>query len=1202
MKKSKLLAVIITVLATVCMFTLFASAEEPVQEGFVYNAEGGYYEYYEYGYKVVDCEIWISGYNANFRFDEEGRMLDDEWYLDEEGNKYYYLPGGYRADNDRVFVIDGKHYAFNHNGVLYRDCICRIYSNELDGYSWGRAREDGTLYVDQWYLDEETNEWYYYGADGTSPKGVTYIGGNPYYIGYEGRMTTGTFYVTVGNDEKLYVYRTKENGVLFRNEWDGDNAKWYYTDDCSAAQGYMFVDGAYHLFSEYGFLYTYTVEKDFLTGISYTCDRNGIAKPLNVNGWSYVDNTYYYCENGDAYKDGIYKIGDAYYFFQFHGKMLQNETYFAPIEPVGFVQYRAKESGALYQNEWYSKTTNNGTGTESYLHKEYYGEDFNGCREGFHTIDGDLYYFISNGVNSNHLLDYIDDAVYVTDADCKLVKYNNCWILNKGNWYYVENNKLIKNNVKEIGGVLYGFDYQGVMYENCIVEIYDRSSSTRGYKYYIATKGGAILTTPGWTVFEGKYYYVTEDGSLHQGELTLGDTNYYLNPAMIEGTYGAEQIYNDATDEYDYKLYVVLPNGVKQSITAEGYYNTQDGRVLVENGKLYQGWKQIDGNWYYLNPAFIEGQARYIDSSYYYFDNTGKMVANGWHYRGNSYIYADEYGRLTTGAAEIGGVLYGFDSNGTLLTDGYFHFDDEIYVTDANGRAYLLESDGWNLVNGYWYFVKEYDDGYDSYKELATDYMYLVENDKEVVYSFSWNSGRMLTNYYDGDCYFGADGRRVTKSWLLTEKGWMYFDPYQYWNGCYNIDGVDYYFDNGVMQTNGTYYDIYGGYCYVVDASGVVTSSFPVSDGIHYSGNTAYMYKNGELYDGWYGEYYFDNGYMAIDTSIEYNGNLYYLDGHGKYIRGWYKSGDSWIYADQSGVVVTNQWVQSGSSWYYASEYGWMYNGGVFYIEAEDKYAKFDKNGIYQGYVDYRVPTGTPYSWEYRDGNWYYYTSTGVAAYSCEMLLGNTWYAFDFEGKMIADNFYNQHYYQASGARLEASYQWALINNKWVYFGSDSKVKTGWINLNGTRYYIDYYIKSDNNYTNYIYEMVAGYAVIYNEVYRFSASGAYEGKHTTDGWVQLYNGNFAYIKDGKVLTEGVYNINGTNYAFDSSGEMLADGGNYIEGFGFVYASASGALYTPGWHNTANGWIYVKSNGRACESGVCLINGVQYFFSAGYWVP
>jgi len=1198
MKKSKLLIALIAVIALFIMLPATASAVEDDFTGFVYVEDGNYYEYYWYGSKVVDGEFWDEEYQAHFRVDEEGRLLSDEWYLGDDG-WYFYKAGGYRAESESL-QIGGVYYAFNNDGVMVDGRDEEIYFIDKDQWVFVRAKAGGPIYVNEWYLDED-GTWYYYGENGYTTEGVLEYGGNCYYIGYRGEMyADGEYNIYDEAADKWVWYRIKPNGVLYRNEWyeNEHDAKYYYTDDCTAAQGYLTVDGVNHFFSEDGCMHRGGSIFDEKSGQSYLISYRGVATQLNANGWTLVGKDYYYCEDGQMLTDGIYEIGGASYYFYGDGIMLQNDYVY---DYENNARYRAGASGALYRNQW-ALSDEYGWGYDRW---EYYGDDFKGYEDGIYTIGNAEYMFRSNIAVSDELIAYngVEGGVYVADKSCALTKHSNGWLLFDDTWYYVENDCLVKNCIKQIGDFKYGFDYEGRMYSNQYfeVEYYNELGDYYEFYYYLAGESGAVVETPGWVVAGQYYYYINEDGTLYLGEMDVNGTVYYMYPQMNAASIDYIYEYDEENGTDSFYLYAVLPNGTYQKITASGYYATPYGKLLVENGKIYQGWKQAaNGAWFYFDLELVAGRDAYIDDNMYYFDHSGKMAAGGWIDCGDTFKYADEYGRLATGFTNINGTDYIFDMTDLVRNSLYYSEDGFWYVTDETGRAYKIGKEGWNQINDEWYYIQ---DG-----NLCRGETYLIENDEEVVYLFNYETGKLMTNHYDGSYYYDENGRRFEDGWVYYNGGWKYFDPYEYWWGLYTINGIDYFFEYGVMLADTTYYDFSNQTVYVIDAYGIVVNEFDMADGFTYANGNAWLLKDGFAYTGWYGNYYFRDGVMLINQLEKVDGKLYYFTPKGTYLRGWYQDIDGeWMYADQSGAVVTNQWIQSGSAWYYAGVYGWCLNDGVEYIEAEDRYALFDENSVYVKYVDFEAeaPTGLANTWGYVDGYWYYYTSTGVAANSDTLYIGNAWYYFDYQGRMFANRFdANGFYYQASGARLDATCEWKLINGKWLYFGADGSVDTGWLLLNGTKYFItDKWGYSElNGEEEFDYEMYTGFHLIDGKVYQFSAAGACFGEYTTNGWVQLYDGNFAYIQDGKLLKDGIYNINGTNYSFDYSGYMLVNDYYYDEATDkCVYASASGALLGTGWHNTAKGWVYIDAKDGLYTSGVYLINGGLYFFNNGYWV-
>ena len=1195
MKKSKLIAVVITVLAMLIILPVAASAVESDFTGWNHVQDGGYYEYYNYGNKYTDGEYWIEG--NYFRFDAEGKMLNAQWYRNPENLEYYYYEaGGYRA-TEEILWVDGAYYYFNESGVMADNGEFSVYDYVADRWTYVRAKAGGALYRNEWYQDAE-GEWYYYGDNGCAARGVTYVGSVPYYFGYRGRMYyDSNFSVSEGGPEsESKTYRARENGILYCNEWyETEWGDWYYYHaDCSQAKGYTLVGSTYYFFTESGWMVTDQTRYDEATGLSYYCDKNGITVALNANGWTLVGKDYFYCVDGVAAKNEIRLIGNAYYYFNWQGVMADDEEYSFYIEDDWYY-IRAKAGGALYCGEWY---LNN----EAYYDSgvwEYYGYDCNKFTDtGIHNIGGYDYYFMDGHAMSDYLYDD-ESGVYVAGDNCVLTKCSDGWLNFHNDWYYVLNGQLVRDEMIQIGGAKYGFNYEGEMYYDTYFDLFDEETSD--WTYYLTGKSGAIIETPGWTTQNGRFFYVNEDGTLYTGELDVNGTKYFLYPEMNYATMDYVYEWDEANETDACYLYIVMPDGSYQKVTADGYYTTPYGKLLVENGQIFNGWKQnADGTWSYFWPEMAAGQSVYIDDAYYHFDEAGKLLANGWIAHNNSYMFADAYGALADGIANIGGVNYLF-INHTLAYNTHDYFDGDIYVTDANGIAYKLdEGEGWKQVNGNWYYIAG--------DQLVTGYHYIIEGEQEVCYFFDYESGRMMTDCYNGSYYFDEYGRRY-EGWKWVNNGWKYFNPNECWHGKYYIDDKFYFFKMGYMLSSTTYFDSYEGKAFVIDAYGIVVDEYALPDGMIYQNGGACLIQNGERYDGWYGEYYFDDGYMVIDRVERVGDNWYYLDNHGKYVRGWYQDfeGD-WIYADAYGALCYNEWLQLGNSWYYF-EGAWMLKDGIYYIENEDTRAEFDASGRFIGYVEddaYELPTSNANTWEYKDGNWYYYNATGTLEIGSRLYIGNAWYRFDYDGKMITNTYdYDGYYYTASGAMLQASCEWAVVDGKWVYFGANGNVEAGWINLNGVRYYIYADIEYDENTDEeyIVVEMVTGYQLINNKVYYFDASGACQGEYVGEGWLQLNDGDFVYFHNGELLTEGLYNINGTGYYFLYSSRMAKGDWYYVESIDkYVHVSESGAVLGAGWHNTADGWAYVDANEGAYVNGVYYINGGLYFFDNGYWVP
>ena len=131
MKKAKLLAIVVAVMALLFVIPTVASAD---QDAGWHKVADGHYEYYDYGSKVMDCEYYIDG--SYFRFDENGKMYNAKWYQNPyTSDWYYYQSGGYRADST-VIKIGNSYYGFNDEGIMYDNCEFVFYADSIGRYAY----------------------------------------------------------------------------------------------------------------------------------------------------------------------------------------------------------------------------------------------------------------------------------------------------------------------------------------------------------------------------------------------------------------------------------------------------------------------------------------------------------------------------------------------------------------------------------------------------------------------------------------------------------------------------------------------------------------------------------------------------------------------------------------------------------------------------------------------------------------------------------------------------------------------------------------------------------------------------------------------------------------------------------------------------------------------------------------------------------
>lgn len=190
-----------------------------------------------------------------------------------------------------------------------------------------------------------------------------------------------------------------------------------------------------------------------------------------------------------------------------------------------------------------------------------------------------------------------------------------------------------------------------------------------------------------------------------------------------------------------------------------------------------------------------------------------------------------------------------------------------------------------------------------------------------------------------------------------------------------------------------------------------------------------------ESYTGWEQEgkywYYYENGVQKKGW-LDQQGKQYFLSKKtGRMFKGLHKISKSIYYFDTNGVMVTDKWVKAKKKWYYIGADGkalvkkWKRSNGKRYRLGADgamltgigkvgkKTYYFNPKNTVENGVSY--PIGCSRSGSFNiSGGWYHFQSDGV------MLVSS----------------------------------WKKQGTKWYYYGEDGRRKTGWLTLEGNRYYL----------------------------------------------------------------------------------------------------------------------------------------------------
>ncbi len=1243
--KKKLSVLVMLILALSILFALPISANAESGDGFYYDEYDGCWYFYRDGVmateEVIEYGDYLYAFNEwgrmyeNQRFElyseeEErwcyycagpgGALYENEWYWDKWNEDWYYYGENGAAPSYELMTVNGALYYFEYGGRMLADGAASVWEPETGTEAWYAFDENGAAER----LDVSTagwvwcnGNWYYvekgeYGGTFLACNELLNINGTEYLFGNNYVMATNEF-VSVWDDEtwEYDYYYANEYGMPhkgwiqpYANEtnpnYDYRKNYWYYFGaDGKALEGYQVIGGTGYYFYGDGRMATNDydiVREDYddpSTWWAWSADKNG-ALSWTYHGWLKYGDSWFYFDT-DAY-DGDWSYscflrgyqeldGGCYYFNGY--TMLNDGTYDG---------YRAKEGGRLYQSEWYEEDG------------EWYYYDYQ-CQLLRNTVidlygNGTYYAFgssgymlkdriVSDGYGFEYILDKNGVGTRVTGTG---------WYQIDDRWAYAEDGNLIYGyGLYTIDGSEYYFDGYYILQDTC-------------YDGYLLSAGGQKITTPGWHIVNGEYYYVKDSsGALADyGWYEVDGKYYYFWPEMAHNT-----IIEDHESGY---VYAFDTNGNYFQVTGDGFYTSYPGFTMyVKDSKLVMNtWEWIDGYWYYFDEYGwkVEGPW-YVDGTLYLFDSEGRLVYDNWYTYDGYYYYSGIYrsdasGKVLTGYQYVDGKYYLFNEDGYLFPGGIVYQDGWTYLLYDDGSVYGYEftPNTWYFVDGEWYY---FGNGY------------FLEGETEVIdgyeYAFDY-SGQMVTDRYfssyDEDMgyyheyYYDAAGHKLVNAWLYTTSGYKYFDEDgddYYWD-YYTIDGVEYYFYAGYLKV-GTFRDDDGNLV-TTTGGGAVISKTPMPEGWTYADGTFYYVEDGSYYTtGWVGPYYVESGRMIYGSVIYDHGDHYYINGSGVCVTGWYNLGSAeypaYIYADADGTLKYNEWADIGGVRYYFDGTR-MCADGRYYIDGETH--EFAESGAWLGKVEENTGhNGYANGWVYLDGE-YYYSYNGRFLEGDQYIDGK-WYCFVYgEGRMLADVFtytydgYGESivYYTASGALFEGT-GWQVINGKYVYFDTSSRVKTGLIDVYGTKYYITgKYINEDTDDEQYIYYMASnGYVMYDGKLYYASASGALSEITNPNGWYWIDRWEaYVYYQNGTLLCDGEHVVNGVAYYFWYDGEMATD---YVNND--AYYDASGAKVTgTGWYwseNYEGGWVYVNE-GKLYRDGLYYINGVAYYFNySGLWV-
>lgn len=810
-----------------------------------YEEPGGNYCYYLSSGKAAVGAVTVGG--VKYGFDPEGRLVykgtvqDSKgiYLTDNEGkviasaastsDGWQKLDGKWYYVKDKAFVInqiitiDGVKYGFDYSGIMISDTVASV-AGVYHGFKSNGAVATG------WY-QTKYGAWYYFDSDGNPVSGLQTISGTKYYFSSNGEMQVN---YTEYSGGKLYVTDKSGKATVYSgsNGWINDE---FYIVDGKPATGWKKISGSWYYFDASGHVYRdefltldgkryhFDTSKALSTGwfkisIYYSAygypwsyaDSNGV---MLQNGWKTSGSTKYYFEDYRAVT-GFRYIDDGWYLFNSDGTFVKKATqanawlkndkdwfYYGSFSPFSYGDYEIDGKHYYFQDrrmmtDYVSSLYYYGSDGVRVASKwvkdinqinvwKYYGAD--GKRvTGWNKISGSWYYFDSYGEMvigdreiSGKLYHFDNNGIW----DGKTGAYKTGWNLIDGNYYYYKSG--MYTGLKSISGSKYYFYSDGSM-------AYDSLVNYHG-EWYVAGSAGKILINSWYHhPVNGYWLYTDSNGRAVQGLQSIGGKKYYFGyPDSYAGSSNYYlRTYNmltaDQKEYYEIGNDGIISNIIKASSKSGWVKNSNGSYLYSKGGKFLTGYQQVGSDYYYFSSGIMTSDD--IINGYGYFDGSGKLSkANGWvqmKYNANVWYYLAD-GTPLYGSRYIGGKWYYFNN---LANTGMYQADGEYYQYNgpSGGRTKVTFKDGWNKIDGKYYYAQNGSPVRGEFLKIGSRYYYFASNGV-------MSSGDVFTSDGYGYYYLKANGTFLTDSWKEINGHWYYFDATgKARTGFWVIDGTEY--------------------------------------------------------------------------------------------------------------------------------------------------------------------------------------------------------------------------------------------------------------------------------------------------------------------------------------------------------------------------------------------------------------------------
>lgn len=241
---------------------------------------------------------------------------------------------------------------------------------------------------------------------------------------------------------------------------------------------------------------------------------------------------------------------------------------------------------------------------------------------------------------------------------------------------------------------------------------YDCSSSV----YYALRSAGAV--SAGWAVnTEYEHDWLIKNGYELIAENTectaqRGDIFIWGRKGASAGAFGHTGMFIDSDNiihcNYAYNGISINSHDERWLYAGQPYfyiYRLTNPDAQPEAPK--KGWQNDDTGYWYAraNGSYPKDQFEKIDGTWYYFDESGYMLADKWKKRPDgTWYYFDKSGEMATDWNKIADKWYYFDKDGAMVT-GWVKYKDTWYYLD--GKEGNMVSNAFVKSEKGWYYLKE---------------------------------------------------------------------------------------------------------------------------------------------------------------------------------------------------------------------------------------------------------------------------------------------------------------------------------------------------------------------------------------------------------------------------------------------------------------------------------------------------------------